>query len=177
MEKLLKSVTEKVRIIILKNIDIISEFNDFYFIIYRIQNDSSQWWFHLYTTFESYQNKQDSFHQLVTTIQKFMENSTLGEYFTRLEMIYTFHCDVVCREPNKEQIELLNASWNLYRYYSQFKDCINVRIETLSKDIKKKLQDFIKIIKWNDINYWSVQETVTKVQLTLHKYTREYTVR
>lgn len=106
-----------------------------------------------------------------------MENSTLGEYLPRLEMIYTFHCDVVCQEPNKEQSELCNASWNLYKYYSQFKDCINIRIETLSKDIKKKLQDFIKIVKWNDINYWSVQETVSKVQHTLHKYTREYTVR
>lgn len=106
-----------------------------------------------------------------------MESSTLGQFATRLDLLYTFHCDIVCRETNKEQTELCNASWNLYRYYSQFKDSISLRIETLSKDIKKKLHDFIKIVKWNDINYWSVKETVTKVQQNLHKYTREYTVR
>lgn len=106
----------------------------------------------------------------------FMESSSLGQYLARLELLYTFHCDVICRKKTKEQIELCSASWNLYKYYSQFKDCINLRIETLSADTKKKLQDFVKIVKWNDINYWSVKETVTKVQQTLHKYTREYEV-
>lgn len=116
------------------------------------------------------------FEHLVTTLQKFMESSSLGQYTARLELLYTFHCDVVCREKSKEQTELCNASWNLYKYYYQFKECIHLRIETLSKDIKKKFQDFIKIVKWNDINYWSIKETVTKVQQTLHKYTREYEV-
>lgn len=105
-----------------------------------------------------------------------MECSTLGQYMARLELLYTFHCDTVCREKTLEQTELCNISWNLYKYYSQFKDTINTHIESLSVDTKKKLQDFIKIVKWNDINYWSVKETVTKVQQTLHKYTREYEV-
>ncbi|XP_060859886.1 midasin [Metopolophium dirhodum] len=140
----------------------------------KIQNDSSKWWFHLYSIFQAYLHRQDSFQQLVTAVQKFMESSSLGQYLARLELLYTFHCDIICREKTKEQIELCSASWNLYKYYSQFKDCINLRIETLSADTKKKLQDFVKIVKWNDINYWSIKETVTKVQQTLHKYTREY---
>lgn len=141
-----------------------------------MENDSSKWWFHLYSIFQAYLLKQDSFQQFVTAIQKFMETSSLGQYKARLELLYTFHCDVVCRDKTEEQTELCNASWNLYNYYSQFKESINLRIESLSADIKKKLQDFIKIIKWNDINYWSVKETVGKVQQTLHKFTREYEV-
>lgn len=105
-----------------------------------------------------------------------METSTLGDYVARLELLYTFHCDVVCKRKTKIQTELCNASWNLYKYYFQFKDCINTRIETLSTDIKNKLHDFIKIVKWNDINYWSVKETVSKVQKTLHMFTRQYEV-
>jgi len=105
-----------------------------------------------------------------------METSTLGEYTARLELLYTFHCDVVCKRKTKNQTELCNASWNLYKYYYQFKDCIITRIETLSADIKKKLNDFVKIVKWNDINYWSIKETVSKVQQTLHTYTRQYEV-
>jgi len=105
-----------------------------------------------------------------------METSTLGEYMARLELLYTFHCDVVCKRKTTYQTELCNASWNLYKYYYQFKDCISTRIETLSADIKKKLDDFVKIVKWNDINYWSIKETVSKVQQTLHMYTRQYEV-
>lgn len=130
----------------------------------------------MYSIFQAYLHKQETFQQLVTALQKFMESSSLGQYLARLELLYTFHCDVVCKEKSERQTELCNASWNLYKYYSQFNDCINLHIETLSKDTKKKVEDFIKIVKWNDINYWSVKETVTKVQQTLHKYTREYEV-
>lgn len=105
-----------------------------------------------------------------------MESSSLGEYNARLEILYTFHCDAVCREKSVKQTELCNASWNLYKYYSQFKDSINQQIETQSADIRTKLEGFIKIVKWNDINYWTVKESVNKIQQTLHKYTREYQV-
>lgn len=105
-----------------------------------------------------------------------MESSSLGEFIARLELLYTFHCDVVCKERSAKQVELCNASWNLYKYYSQFQDSINQQIETESAEIKTKLQGFIKIVKWNDINYWTIKETVNKVQQTLHKYTREYQV-
>ncbi|XP_050541449.1 midasin [Daktulosphaira vitifoliae] len=140
----------------------------------KLQNDSCKWWFHLYSIFHGYLNKQDSFQQLIVTLQKFMESSTLGQFSTRLKLLYTFHCDIINREQSKEQIEMCNASWNLYKYYSQFESYINTQIENLTADVKKKLRDFVKIIKWNDINYWSIKETVTKVQQTLHKYTREY---
>lgn len=105
-----------------------------------------------------------------------MESSSLGEFIARLELLYTFHCDVVCKEVSEKQVELCNASWNLYKYYSQFQDSINQQIETESAEIKTKLQGFIKIVKWKDINYWTLKETVNKVQQTLHKYTREYQV-
>ncbi|VVC30846.1 ATPase, dynein-related, AAA domain,von Willebrand factor, type A,AAA+ ATPase domain,P-loop [Cinara cedri] len=140
----------------------------------KVQNNSSKWWFHLYSIFQTYLHNQESFPQLVIAIQKFMESSSLGEYIARLELLYTFHCDVVCRESSIKQTELCNASWNLFKYYSQFKDSINQQIESQSADIKNKLQGFIKIVKWNDINYWTVKETINKVQQTLHKYTREY---
>lgn len=105
-----------------------------------------------------------------------METSTLGEYMTRLELLYTFHCDVVSKKKTKNQTELSNVSWNLYKYYYEFKDCVNIHIDTMSSDIKKKFNNFIKIIKWNDINYWSVKETISKVHQTLHTYTRQFEV-
>lgn len=40
--------------------------------------------------------------------------------------------------------------------------------------IEKKLKDFVKIARWNDINYWSVKETVDKTHRTLFKFIKEY---
>ena len=35
--------------------------------------------------------------ELIKTFQKFMEQSTLGEYGARLNILFTFHCHVVHR--------------------------------------------------------------------------------
>ena len=36
------------------------------------------------------------------------------------------------------------------------------------------LQGFVKIARWNDINYWAVKTTVEKAHKTLHKLTKKY---
>lgn len=51
------------------------------------------------------------------------------------------------------------------------------RIKEIRKPIEKELKDFVKIAKWNDINYWSVKETVEKTHRTLHKFMRKFEVR
>lgn len=38
---------------------------------------------------------ESSAEELIKTFQKFMEQSTLGEYGTRLNILFTFHCHVV----------------------------------------------------------------------------------
>ncbi len=34
-------------------------------------------------------------------------------------------------------------------------------------------QGFVKIARWNDMNFWSVKATVEKTHKTLHKYMKE----
>lgn len=71
---------------------------------------------------------------------------------------------------------LCNVLWNLYSYYKQFEVQIAMHIDKLSVEVKKKLQNFVKITKWNDINYWSVVKTVEKTHEQLMKYVKEYQV-
>jgi midasin len=67
------------------------------FIFFRAEAAASKWWFYLYSVVKSFTAKQteSSTEELVKTFQKFMEQSTLGEYEARLNILFAFHCHVV----------------------------------------------------------------------------------
>lgn len=70
----------------------------------------------------------------------------------------------------------MSILWNLYQYYQQFSRIVSQRVKECAAPIEKKLRDFVKISRWNDINYWAVKATVEQTHRTLHKYIREYEV-
>jgi midasin len=67
------------------------------FIFFRAQVAASKWWFYIYSLVESFTAKttEASTQELVKTFQKFMEQSSLGEFEARLNILFTFHCHVV----------------------------------------------------------------------------------
>jgi midasin len=67
------------------------------FVSSRAEAAASKWWFYIYSLVESFTAKttETSTQELVKTFQKFMEQSTLGEYEARLNIVFTFHCHVV----------------------------------------------------------------------------------
>jgi midasin (ATPase involved in ribosome maturation) len=66
--------------------------------------------------------------------------------------------------------------WNVYNYFQQFSLTVSNKIKDLRAPIEKKLKDYVKIVRWKDINYWAIKETVDKSHKTLHKYVREFQV-
>ncbi|XP_054265359.1 midasin-like isoform X1 [Macrosteles quadrilineatus] len=126
----------------------------------------TKWWFHLYSLVQ----ESDDAGQLAPVLEQFMETSCLGEYQTRLDLLFTFHFHCF----NNGQKLQANIFWNVHQYYAQFNRVIQRRIKDLSQPVEKKLKDFVKIARWNDINYWAVKETVDKTHRTLFKYIREY---
>lgn len=66
--------------------------------IFRVKNSVAKWWFHIYTTIQEFTNPEEtnkdsiSAPQLIKILQEFIEKSPLGEYESRLELLYTFHC-------------------------------------------------------------------------------------
>lgn len=70
----------------------------FFYPFYRIEAAASKWWFYIYSLVESFTKDrvtESSAEELIKTFQKFMEQSTLGEYAARLNILFTFHCHVV----------------------------------------------------------------------------------
>ncbi|XP_049611993.1 midasin isoform X4 [Syngnathus scovelli] len=114
-----------------------------------------------------------SLSSLSSTLQAFVESSSLGEFHTRLTMLLSFHCHLLLLPTQPGQVTLANLLWNLHKYYSQFSDGIQNKIKELRQPIEKELKDFVKISKWNDFNFWSIKQSVEKTHRTLFKFIKK----
>ena len=54
------------------------------------------------------------------------------------------------------------ALYNMHCYYGHYVPTNESRIETLRNPIEKELKEFVKIAKWNDLNFYAVKESVKK---------------
>jgi midasin (ATPase involved in ribosome maturation) len=67
--------------------------------------------------------------------------------------------------------------WNLHQYYSQLAPRIEERLSSLRKPIERELKDFVKISRWNDLNFYALKHAVDKSHRTLHKKIKQFQVR
>ncbi|KAJ8008932.1 hypothetical protein DPEC_G00083550 [Dallia pectoralis] len=149
---------------------------------------STKHWFSVYQLVERYLEEQRtdpisvegdtaerlSLPTVSSTLQAFMEGSTLGEYHTRLAMLLSFHCHLLLVPSQRGQEPLCSLLWNLHKYYAQFSECIQTKVTQLRQPIEKELKDFVKISKWNDISFWSIKQSVDKTHRTLFKFVKKF---
>ncbi|TMS12010.1 hypothetical protein E3U43_016968 [Larimichthys crocea] len=147
---------------------------------------STKHWFSIYQLVERYLEEQRmdantgeeveclSLSSVSSTLQAFMEGSTLGEFHTRLAMLLTFHCHLLLIPNQTDHESLSSLLWNLHKYYSQFSECIRTKISQLRQPIEKELKDFVKISRWNDVSFWSIKQSVNKTHRTLFKFVKKF---
>ncbi|XP_051781409.1 midasin isoform X2 [Erpetoichthys calabaricus] len=149
--------------------------------------NSAKHWFPIYQLLESHlqqQRNQENFDDspksnlslssVTRTLQAFLEDSTLGEFQTRLEMILSFHCHVLLIPDQEGKKALSSLLWNLYNYYKQFSYSIQAKVTELRHPIEKELKDFVKISRWNDVSFWSIKQSVQKTHRTLFKFVKRF---
>ncbi|XP_076077814.1 midasin-like isoform X3 [Mytilus galloprovincialis] len=144
---------------------------------------ASRWWFHLYQLIQSYlmpsqvgegDNTPMTDKDILKSLLEFMEKSTLGECKTRLEMVKSFHCQLVNMDLSDKQKYLVNLLWNIYQFYNQFSAMIDEEIQRLRAPVEKELKGFVKIARWTDMNYWALKTTTEKTHRTLHKHVKTF---
>ncbi|XP_048350337.1 midasin isoform X2 [Sphaerodactylus townsendi] len=142
---------------------------------------SMKHWLSVYQIIEKYQQQQIekkteemNLVAVVSTLQAFIEGSTLGEFHTRLQMLLEFHCHVLLMPQVEGNDMLCNVLWNVYHYYKQFSECVQARLTELRQPIEKELKEFVKISKWNDVSFWAVKQSVEKAHRTLFKFMKKY---
>ncbi|XP_028903180.1 midasin isoform X2 [Ornithorhynchus anatinus] len=146
---------------------------------------SSKHWFSLYQMLEKYMQEQTEEKEgdremtlpaLVSTLQAFVEGSSLGEFPTRLQMLLVFHCHVLLMPQVEGKDGLCSVLWNLYHYYKQFLEPVQARLAGLRRPLEKELKEFVKISKWNDVSFWSIKQSVEKTHRTLFKFMKKFEV-
>ncbi|NXB28427.1 MDN1 protein, partial [Eulacestoma nigropectus] len=147
---------------------------------------STKHWFSIYQMIEKYVQEQTEANtegteqmdlkMLVSTLQAFIEGSTLGEFHARLQALLVFHCHVLLMPQVAEKDILCSILWNLYNYYKQFSECVEAKITELRQPIEKELKEFVKISRWNDVSFWAIKQSVEKIRRTLFKFMKKFEV-
>ncbi|XP_025949160.1 midasin [Dromaius novaehollandiae] len=147
---------------------------------------STKHWFSIYQMIEKYvqeqtegneeETEQMSLKVVVSTLQAFIEGSTLGEFHARLQALLVFHCHVLLMPQVAGKDVLCSILWNLHNYYKQFSECVEARITELRQPIEKELKEFVKISKWNDVSFWAIKQSVEKTHRTLFKFMKKFEV-
>ncbi|XP_076780137.1 midasin isoform X2 [Arvicanthis niloticus] len=149
----------------------------------RHTEKSTKHWFSIYQMLEKHMqerteeqedDKQMTLMLLVSTLQAFIEGSSLGEFHVRLQMLLVFHCHVLLMPQVEGKDSLCSVLWNLYHYYKQFLDPVQAKIVELRSPIEKELKEFVKISKWNDVSFWSIKQSVEKTHRTLFKFMKKF---
>uniref|UniRef100_A0A286XYZ2 Midasin n=1 Tax=Cavia porcellus TaxID=10141 RepID=A0A286XYZ2_CAVPO len=149
----------------------------------RHTEKSTKHWFSIYQMLEKHMQEQTEDHEddkqmtlmlLVSTLQAFIEGSSLGEFHVRLQMLLVFHCHVLLMPQVEGKDSLCSVLWNLYHYYKQFFDRVQAKIVELRSPLEKELKEFVKISKWNDVSFWSIKQSVEKTHRTLFKFMKKF---
>ncbi|XP_078492436.1 midasin isoform X3 [Ciona intestinalis] len=142
------------------------------------RSSSTKWWFYVYQLVEDCVRKSDEANyssivdDVITSMQKFVESSSLIEFVDRVGLLKLFHQHLIFKGESRNK--LCMVLHNLASYYEQFIETAQNRIQSVRKPIEKDLKNFVKIAKWNDINFYAVKDSTAKTHRSLFKFVKKY---
>ena len=125
----------------------------------------------------------EKFHQITVALEEYLQGSTIGEFDTRLELIWCFYAEFeveirACRargsKTTKQDDALCAVLHNVWRYYSQFQNVIDKHVEAIRKPCEIKLRDHAKLAKWEDRGFHAMKVQGEANQRSLHKFVRAF---
>eukprot|EP00002_Diphylleia_rotans_P015670 TRINITY_DN3035_c0_g2_i1.p1 TRINITY_DN3035_c0_g2~~TRINITY_DN3035_c0_g2_i1.p1 ORF type:complete len:5322 (+),score=1048.10 TRINITY_DN3035_c0_g2_i1:101-16066(+) len=148
-----------------------------------MQTEASRWWLYLYKIITApFESASTIIIHLFDTLDKFMQTSPIGEFTARLELLYSFHrqmeyeenCSWLEKDARDQKKLIKNILYNVYRYYSFFVERVLEELRQKRGPIEKELEDFIKIARWDDVNYYAIKESSEKAHRKLHKLGNDF---
>ncbi|KAG7171260.1 Midasin-like 4, partial [Homarus americanus] len=143
-------------------------------VTHKVAIEGKKWWPHLHDTVQAALTETVSLSDISKTVKQFLETSVLGDFQTRLQLLYAFHCNLAVLERSNVTEQLLALTWNLHQFYVQFLPLVTSTLSKARQPIDKEVKGYVKIARWNDINYFAVRESVTKSHRTLHRHMRNW---
>jgi midasin (ATPase involved in ribosome maturation) len=135
------------------------------------QNCGYVWFFHVYTV--CLQFKLENSDEIYQAFMHFMSSCPIGEFKSRLNILrMCYELFKRCDEPNARRIS--DILWNIHKYYEIFGKLVESEIEKSKTSIEKDLHDYIKICRWQDMNYWALKQSIDKSHKTLFKFIKKF---
>jgi midasin len=135
-----------------------------------VQCEGSKWWFHIYSLCqESISGHHGNIKELLESVHEFVEVASLGEFTIRLKLLRSFATDMFLQgHPT-----LGNLLANTVNYYQQFAPLVTSHSSKLTAVIDKEFNDHVRIMRWNDGNYWALKASTENSHRTLVKFMRK----
>ena len=128
----------------------------------------AKFWLHVVSIVMEKRNKKED---VVRSLIRFMEAGSISDFRARLDILKSVAklSQISARESSGTSVLL-----NLYTYYSDLNLGVEKALESQNQTAETKLKEYLKIAKWKDTNFWSVQTIMDKTKKALHKVLRDY---
>ena len=135
----------------------------------RLREKAADYWLHLCSVALE---RSSSKEEVVRSLIKFIEASTLADFHPRLQML-----DSVGRMlevTSRGRLTIRAAIANLVTYYTGLMPGVEKALAEKLRTAEGKVKEFTKLARWKDTSFWSVKAVVDKSRKMLHKTMREY---
>lgn len=153
-----------------------------------------KWWFRFYRmiNMSSYTNPdelpsdeelQKAATSFLAICEDYIRTASVGEFTDRLELLPNFFIQLTAEIesqftstslPASLKQKFLNILFNMHRFYAQFKNAIENQIENDVKPIEEKLKNFVKLMKWEDVNVDGLRQSTSKSRRQLGKFSKGF---
>lgn len=136
-------------------------------------------------------SKEKWMGDLFSTLDAYVRSCSIGQYESRLLIIYSFCAQLFMEfygvkhdegdngngpsaSAKKSTYALATMLYHLYRYYEQHLGYMARQWSGLKAPIQRKLVEYVKICRWDEQTYYSLAESAEKSHRKLMKYVRDY---
>ncbi|KAF2675101.1 midasin [Microthyrium microscopicum] len=146
-------------------------------------NDAKSWWFVAYESIiaasESLdalgENVQDHALQMVRTLEKFLESTSIGQFHARLDLLSAFIADLRHREGEKSQLGVIRAALaNFVAFYNRFRAPVNDLLHKERARMEKDVKEVVQLASWKDTNIDALRQSAKSSHRKLFKVVRKF---
>jgi midasin len=135
------------------------------------QREGAKWWFHMYSLCqESITIGHANITDFLESVHKFIEVAPVGGFEQRLKMLQAFSAEMLLHSHSS----LGNILRNSVCYYQQFIPSVISHSMKLKSTVEEEFKNHVRIMRWNDGNYWALKASTEKSHKTLVKFMKKW---
>ncbi|VDM40792.1 unnamed protein product [Toxocara canis] len=123
--------------------------------------------------FEAIKNNERQSEEILAMSIEWIQRSTLLDFEARLESTRLLaKYALLTSRPDRELMEKRILS--IAAYFAQYSKVVATKFEALKSPVENQLREFVKVVKYNDLNLWSVKLSAQKAHQQLFRIVKQF---